>query len=78
MSSFNTDSYQGVGIDWLTVTLRKYDNHGGDKAMLLTKGSWDEVPIGLCVREHKLDLTRPDEITEKTRIKIIADSSQIF
>ncbi len=37
---FNTDSYQEVSIDWLTVTL-KYDNHGGGAGMLLTQGSWD-------------------------------------
>ncbi len=32
MALFNTDSYQEVGIDWLTVTL-KYDNHGGGQAV---------------------------------------------
>ncbi len=42
MALFNADSYQ-VSIDWLTVTLREYDNHGGGQAILLTQGSWDEV-----------------------------------
>ncbi len=38
--------------------------------MLLTQGSRDEVRDRLIAYiEHKLDLTRPDEITEKTRIK---------
>ncbi len=45
--------------------------------MLLTQGSWDEVrDRAYCV--HKLDLTRPDEITEKTRIKGITELSNIL
>ncbi len=76
--SFNADSYQEVSIDWLTVTL-KYDNHGGGQAMLLTQGPWDEVRDRLIAYiEHKLDLTRPDEITEKTRIKGITELSNIL
>ncbi len=27
----------------LTSNTKKYDNHGGGQAMLLTQGSWDEV-----------------------------------
>lgn len=69
MALFNADSYQEVSIDWLTVTL-KYDNHGGGQAMLLTQGPWDEVRDRLIAYiEHKLDLTRPDEITEKNTNK---------
>ncbi len=38
------------------------DNHGGGQAMLLSpKDHRTRCAIGLCVREHKLDLTRPDE-----------------
>ncbi len=38
--------------------------------MLLTQGSWDEVRDGLIAYiEHKLDPTRPDEITEKNTNK---------
>ncbi len=34
--------------------------------MLLTRvGSWDDVMGLIACIEHKLDLTRPDEITEK-------------
>ncbi len=50
----------------LTVTL-KYDN-GGGQAMLLTHDQVDEVRDRLII-EHKLDLTRPDEITEKNTNK---------
>ncbi len=42
--------------------------------MLLTQGSWDEARDRLIAYiEHKTDLTRPDEITEKTRIKGITE-----
>ncbi len=61
------DSYQEVSIDWPTVTL-KYDK-SRDQA-LLTQGSWGEADSLLRNIEHKLDLIRPDEITEKTRIKV--------
>ncbi len=38
----------------------------GGQAMLLTQDHRDEVRDGLIAYiEHKLDLTRPDEITEK-------------
>ncbi len=64
---FNADSYQEV--KWSLTVIIKYDNHGGGQAMLLTQGS-DEVRDSLLRNiEHKLDLTRPDEITEKTRNK---------
>ncbi len=55
-----------VSIDWLTVTL-KYDNHGRRWASNVAhQGSWDEVRDRLIAYiEHKLDLTRPDEIGEK-------------
>ncbi len=39
--------------------------------MLPTQGSWDEVRDRLIGNiEHKLDLTRPDEITEKNTNKV--------
>ncbi len=46
MALFNTDSYQEVSIDWLTVTL-KYDNHGGGQAMLLSQDHGTRCAIGL-------------------------------
>ncbi len=53
--------------DWLTVLT--YDNHGGG-LMLLTQDHGTRCAIGLlCNIEHKLTSIRPDEITEKTRIK---------
>ncbi len=40
----------------------------GGQAMLLTQGSWDEVRDRLLhVREHKLDLTRPDGNHERKK-----------
>ncbi len=52
-----------VSIDWLTVTL-KYDNHGGGQSNAAHPRIIDEVRDRLMVKsiEHKLDLTRPDEI----------------
>ncbi len=50
---------------WLTVTL-KYDNHGGgQKTMLLTKDHGTGARQACAYIEYKLDLTRPDEITEE-------------
>ncbi len=47
----------------------KCDNAEVGKAMLLA-GSWDEVRDRLVrTLVYKLDLTRPDEITEKNTIK---------
>ncbi len=47
--------------------------------MLLTWRSWDEVRDSLLrTIEHKLDLTRPDEITEKNTTKGITELPQIF
>ncbi len=75
--SFYADSYQEVSIDWLTVTL-KYDNHGVGKQYCSPRIMGQRCAMEACAcSEHKLDLTRPDEITEKTQIRGIANS-QIF
>ncbi len=65
----------------------KYDNHGGGQAVLLTR------IMGRCAEDgergrgnniiiiiiNELDqLCRPDEITEKTRIKGITELSNIL
>ncbi len=65
MKLFNADSYQEVSIDRLTVTLNMIITEVG-KQCCSPQGSWDEVRDRLIAYgEHKLDLTRPDEITEK-------------
>ncbi len=48
--------------------------------MLLTKDHGTKVRGNRLIAyiEHKLDLTRPDEITEKTRIKGITELSNIL
>ncbi len=69
MALFNADSYQEVSIDWLTVTL-KYDNTEVGKQCCFTQGSWTRCDRLIAYIEHaKLDLTRPDEITEKNTNK---------
>ncbi len=52
-------------VSTTTVTL-KYDNHGVWQASLLTHDHGTRCAMGLIAYiEHKLDLTRPDEITRK-------------
>ncbi len=64
----------------LTVTLKNMIITEIGQAMLLarivrTKGArWKLI----AVREHKLDLTRPDEIAGKTRIKGITELPNIL
>ncbi len=62
--SFFSIVIEKVGIDTANEHT-KYDNHGGERSMLLTGSRKDEVRDRLIAYiEHKLDLTRPDEITE--------------
>ncbi len=65
MALFNADSYQEVSIDWPTVNTQNMIIDGGKRKQCVLQGSWDEVRDRLIAYTYKLDLTRPDEITEK-------------
>ncbi len=56
----------------------KYDNHGGGQAMLSPKDHGTRCDRFIMHIEHKLDLTRPDEITEKNTNKGYNRTPRIF
>ncbi len=67
--SFNADSYQEVSIDWLTVAPQIRDDITEVGTMSLG-GIMGQCAIGLL---HTVSINwtaRPDEIAEKTRIRV--------
>ena len=66
MAIFNAETYQEVGLDWLTFTL-KFDNPGNGKARDLYGGMWDNVRMYLIhALEVAFDVENPEVVEKKT------------
>ncbi len=68
MAIFNAQTYQEVGLDWLTFTL-KFDNPGNSKAKDLYGGSWECVRTVLIEALETTLGVSDGELTEKRTAK---------